>query len=92
MIDALKTENYSPRIFTNLLKIRYKAINSFLDKPRLKFSRISGDFPEKFCTGRVGLSHSPVTFIEFLYGGLPCKTDTPRAGPCRFSVLFLTLL
>lgn len=79
MINALKTESYLPRIFANLLNIRYKAINSFLDKPRLKFSRISGksgDFPEKFCAGRVGLLHSSVTFFDFLYDGLPCKMDT----------------
>ena len=79
MINALKTESYSPWIFANLLKIRHKAVNSFLDKPRLKFSRISGksgDFHDKFCTGRVGLCHSSVTFFDFLFDGFPCKTDT----------------
>jgi len=96
MINALKTESYSPGIFANLLKIQYKAINSFLDKPRLKFSRISGksgDFPEKFCTGRVDLFHSSVIFFDFLYDGPPFKTNTYNVELVHtvFQYFFLTL-
>ena len=92
MINALKTESYSPWIFANLLKIRLKAINSFLDKPRLKFSRISGKsgiFMINFVRVQSvsAILQSPLIFYSM---DSPVKR-TPRAGPCRFQYFFLTL-
>ena len=79
MINALKTESYSPRIFANLLKIRYKAINSLVGNP--------GIFLRNFVRVESVSSILQSPSLIFYTMDSPVKR-TPRAGPCRFSVFF----